>query len=325
MLGGPEGRPRDHPIRGGIVKCPWLNEHRPWPCGRCWCCRVTRQRQRAARMVLEHRYGGVEATFLTLTYRDEEIPLRIDHETGECWRELDKEAPPKFIRSMRKRLDLPLRYVAVGEYGGRTERPHYHIALYGLPPGIAVWGPDGTFKADPKRNGVNQQLMPRHNWISEVVWQKGGVDVGVVNDASSLYLARYTLKKLSNPEEDELEGRPPQFSRWSSKPAIGAPAVPYIASGYDTPSGRKWIEENGDIVPLIRIDGRVWPMDRTISNLVRDELGLARRHAEREYDRDELLPRRALELPTPEEKGELAAREAQGRRRERQKAALVEL
>lgn len=66
--------------------------------------------------------------FLTLTYSDEHVPIAGDSLS------LCKSDYQRFLKRLRKRLssldDITLRYVVVGEYGGKTDRPHYHFAIY---------------------------------------------------------------------------------------------------------------------------------------------------------------------------------------------------
>jgi len=92
-------------------------------CGQCIHCRANRRREWVLRILLElekHEFN----TFLTLTYDDVHLPG-------------DQSLQPKhltdFFKRLRKKVEYPIRYYAVGEYGEETERPHYHIALFGHP------------------------------------------------------------------------------------------------------------------------------------------------------------------------------------------------
>lgn len=278
-----------------LVDCPSVRESRPWPCGQCWQCRVNRQRQRAARLVLEQRFQE-KAAFVTLTYRDEEIPLRVDEETGWVRRELDPTVSRPLIERLKRKLGRTgVRYCLVGEYGGRTERPHYHLALYGVSSGELQRGPEGNHELDYRN-------VRGSNWLAQEVWKLGGCDVGELNDKSAMYVARYTLKKLADANARELDGRPPVFTRWSLRPPIGAAAVPFLATAYEEDDGKRYLEEEGDIIPLVRVEGRVWPLDRTMQNCLRDELGLERRWADRVVMAGRHLPKRAVHIPSAEER-----------------------
>ena len=92
-------------------------------CGQCIHCRANRRREWVLRILLElekHEFN----TFLTLTYDDVHLPadqsLKTEHLTN-------------FFKRLRYKVDYPIRYYAVGEYGEETERPHYHVALFGHP------------------------------------------------------------------------------------------------------------------------------------------------------------------------------------------------
>jgi len=61
--------------------------------------------------------------YITLTYDDNHIP---DFDS------LRKEDLVKFFKRLRRKTDKKIRYFATGEYGDRTDRPHYHAIIFGL-------------------------------------------------------------------------------------------------------------------------------------------------------------------------------------------------
>ncbi|MFN7611381.1 MAG: hypothetical protein ACK5QX_10675, partial [bacterium] len=87
------------------------------PCGRCIGCRLARASQWATRIA--HEASLHEAnSFLTLTYSNEHLPADLS---------VDVIALQKFMKRLRKALyPAPVRFVACGEYGENTLRPHYH-------------------------------------------------------------------------------------------------------------------------------------------------------------------------------------------------------
>lgn len=60
--------------------------------------------------------------FITLTYSNDE----------QTFGNLDKTHLQLFIKRLRKKYKKPITYYAIGEYGGKTFRPHYHIILFGV-------------------------------------------------------------------------------------------------------------------------------------------------------------------------------------------------
>ena len=90
-------------------------------CGRCAPCRAGKVREWAHRIELEASLHEVNC-FLTLTYDDEHLPegntLEPSHLT-------------LFIKRLRERFrPNAIRYFACGEYGDRSERPHYHLVVF---------------------------------------------------------------------------------------------------------------------------------------------------------------------------------------------------
>lgn len=64
--------------------------------------------------------------FATLTYDDEHVPR---NDLG--WTCLDKRHLVQLFKKMRKNCP-PFRYYAIGEYGTKTHRAHYHVFFFGL-------------------------------------------------------------------------------------------------------------------------------------------------------------------------------------------------
>lgn len=95
------------------------------PCGKCAFCAATRRSDWSLRL----RYEGklhFGSKFITLTYADCHLSFR----SGVS--QLVKSDLQKFFKRLRKSAaGVPLRYYAVGEYGSKTHRPHYHIILFG--------------------------------------------------------------------------------------------------------------------------------------------------------------------------------------------------
>lgn len=90
------------------------------PCGRCHACRVNKRIEWTDRII--HEIGKGDGTFLTLTYDDEHLPID---------KSVNKDDLQKFFKRIRKHLnnERKIKYYAVGEYGGKFGRCHYHAIV----------------------------------------------------------------------------------------------------------------------------------------------------------------------------------------------------
>lgn len=166
------------------------------PCGRCIGCRLEKSRQWAVRSLHELE-SHEEASFITLTYDDDHLPVPP---------QVDVREIQLFMKRIRKRTGRKLRYIAVGEYGSRNLRPHYHLVVFGYWP------------SDAMRYG--------EYWMSaelDDVWQnRGMVVVGEVTFDSAAYVARYTAKKyMADDRWLEMLGMNKPFIVMSRRPGIG--------------------------------------------------------------------------------------------------------
>jgi len=200
---------------------PYVKDGHAFGCGRCMPCRINKKRVWQHRIMLEAAQHG-DNCFVTLTYRPEDCPPQL---------------VPKDITDFLKLLRFnyhpkKLRYFAVGEYGDITERPHYHLALFGFP---------GCLRGQTKR----QKTWTGCCYPCDLIhgsWNKGQIMVGELNSDSAQYVSGYTTKKMTKADDFRLKGRHPEFARMSLKPGIGADFIPKIAAvitRYDllSPSG----------------------------------------------------------------------------------------
>lgn len=218
------------------------------PCGQCLPCRINRQRAWAARILLEHSTSP-SSWFVTLTYSEETVPFE-----GEL-RTLCKKDVQDWVKRVRKALPyVTVRYFAVGEYGDRTWRPHYHAALFFDDPNVNV-----------------DRLLER-------TWTLGHWSVAELNSSRAMYLAHYTTKKMTRErtdfERNQLKGRAPEFALQSRKPGLGHAGALSIADALDSHSGIADIADRGDINAEFRHDGRKWPLDNYLRKVIRLALGI---------------------------------------------------
>lgn len=174
----------------------------PLPCGRCPHCQARRTSNWSYRLMQEAKDSP--SLFLTLTYdfaffNDfENQPMDVCNRYGIITKNgfltLRKNAIPLFMKRLRKLVNRPLKYYAVGEYGGKTKRPHYHLLLFGLP-----------------FTDTNFNLIERA-WSFEGK-SLGNIHFGDVNGAS----VGYTLKYMCKPFErlHARDDREPQFALMS--------------------------------------------------------------------------------------------------------------
>lgn len=150
--------------------------------------------------------------FLTLTYSPENLP---------AFGSLDYSHFQRFMKRLRKRAGVPIRFYMCGEYGDNLNRPHYHACIFGF---------DFPDKRYFSRSGDNR--LYSSEFLADL-WPYGFSSIGDVTFESAAYVARYLMKKITGPAADqhysvvdtstgELFSRTPEFTRMSLKPGIGA-------------------------------------------------------------------------------------------------------
>lgn len=255
-----------------MVKCkrPFVRGTLPFGCGVCMPCRIAARRVWQHRILLES-YCHSDSAFITLTYDDEHLPGGYcDIESRQIWSTLS----PADLRNFFKRLRIKLgsgsiRYFAVGEYGERTWRPHYHIGLFGFP---ACFG-NTRRKACPCASCK----------IIRETWGKGHVVVGTLTKDSAAYIAGYVTKKLTQADNDKnrewrtknnqlLGSRHPEFARHSRNPGLGALYVPRLASSMDNERGMVSIDRDLDVPSILVNENKKRPLGRYLKEKLREAL-----------------------------------------------------
>lgn len=166
-----------------------------FPCGKCPFCLARRVSGWSFRLLKEEK-ESISSYFITLTYDTPYVPI-----TPKGFMALSKRDVQLFFKRLRKlHTEVPeggagysgrgdferrIKYYAVGEYGSRTMRPHYHLILF---------------------NARVELIQP--------AWGIGHVHYGEVNGAS----VGYTLKYMSKPGKIPVhvnDDRVPEFSLMS--------------------------------------------------------------------------------------------------------------
>lgn len=168
------------------------------PCGQCMNCRINTKRKLIAQLVMEQKSCENNSAFVTLTYAPENLPANASLAPRDMALFLHR------LRKDRKHGLGSIRYFYVGEYGERTQRPHYHMALFNVTP-------------------------ERAEHTCRKLWSKNGepighVHVGEITTKSISYIAGYCLKKMGK-NDRRLKGRHPEFGRRSKFPPLGAAYV----------------------------------------------------------------------------------------------------
>lgn len=238
-----------------LCKKPFIIGALPCGCGQCLPCRINRRRLWSHRMMLESAvHAG--SCFVTLTYTKESIPK------GET---LDPSQTQLWLKRLRKELSPEkIRYFLVGEYGDKTSRPHYHAALFGLDQ-ITGGGNDG-------RSGLVQKT-----------WGLGHTFVGDLSPESASYIAGYVTKKMTNKNDERLNGRYPEFARMSNgggksmSGGIGNPAVQSIADALSTSTVLDSIVKLNDVPGVLKYGKKAFPLGRYLKGVLREKMGFGSR------------------------------------------------
>lgn len=222
----------------------------PFGCGQCMSCRKNKLRLWQHRLMLEG-LKHAESCMLTLTYAPEHLPPNGS---------LRKKDVQDFLKKLRRQIEpRKIRYYYVGEYGEKTMRPHYHIALFGL--------------------GKSS-----HNLLNSV-WGKGLIDTGhegetgKINGDSASYICGYVTKKLTSKDDPLVKklltekGLEPEFAHMSLKPGIGSGVADDIVNFLTTSVGAEHILRAGDVPMVLNHGGKSWPLGRYIRRLIREKMG----------------------------------------------------
>lgn len=158
------------------------------PCGRCAGCLQSRRAGWTFRLLQQEKVSK-SSVFLTLTYDEKNVPMvandgdfivgynpdyRIDAYDGFNLTLYKKHLQDYFKRVRKYTTDL--KYYAVGEYGEKTKRPHYHAIVFNAKP----------------------ELLAKK-------WDFGFSQQDTVTQASIHYVTKYIMKSKSKVHDVEPE------------------------------------------------------------------------------------------------------------------------
>lgn len=195
------------------------------PCGKCISCQLNYAREWAIRAIHEAQMYE-KNSFITLTYSDEHLVSE----------KLQYEDFQKFMRRLRKTQNDPIGIFVTGEYGSKTNRPHWHAIIFN-------WRPNDL--KEHYKNGRGDQVYTSESLTD--LWGKGHAELGSVTIDSAGYVARYAAKAWDQSDEHYREYKP--ISKKSQKYAIG----------------KKWLEKYWEDIfnyGELRVDGKKVPIPR---------------------------------------------------------------
>ena len=214
-------------------------------CGSCYGCKVRKTLDWSLRCMHELQMHDDIGCFLTLTYDDDNIPsdgglvkahLRAFHDS------LRKKLKRKGIKSYK--------YYQCGEYGEISNRPHYHMIIFGYKP--------HDIQPYFQKNGYQ-------TWTSDVItksWKKGMCVLGDVTRESCAYVAKYCQKKITGDMAQE------HYARFDSETGETWQVLPEFQSVSNKPRGIgfEWFEQfyKSDVFPRdeIAFQGKLFPVPR---------------------------------------------------------------
>lgn len=149
------------------------------PCGRCLECRKLRVNSWFVRLN-NQKDLSTSAKFITFTFEDCNIPY-----SDNGLMSLHYGIFQRFVKRLRKidQGSKSIKYFAVGEYGEKFFRPHFHAIMFNI-------------------NDINNV---------QKAWNLGHIHVGDVSEASIYYTLKYALKKSFQPKDkDSDDDRKPE-------------------------------------------------------------------------------------------------------------------
>lgn len=192
-----------------------------FPCGKCYCCRKTKQQRASFRIDAHRRFSNCRnCFFLTLTYASEFLPFsfdKVDYRTGELLEEVRSDeailCPPdivNFFKRFRRYSGDKCTYFYCGEYGDKFDRPHWHAILHTNMSYKEVlyfvrlaWSVSIPFTEKHKGTFITEGKY-RTKRLSI-----GRLTVSAVNMRRIRYCAKYVVK------DNNSEHVVPKYARWS--------------------------------------------------------------------------------------------------------------
>lgn len=198
------------------------------PCGKCGFCLQSRRSQWMFRIWHEMRSQNYPGYFLTMTYDEKHVPRADSGRLSLRFYDLQL-----FFKRLRK-AKFYAKYIAVGEYGGITHRPHYHVILW---------------------TDASTSFLER-NWKASIDGSPmGSIHFGTLTMASAMYTLKYIIQpKVKN--QGDIEDTRAQFSKGIGLSYLTKAVYYYHTANEDEP------------IFTSRIDGKELPLPRYYQNKI---------------------------------------------------------
>lgn len=232
------------------------------PCGHCLGCILDKASDWATRIWCEQQLW-THSCFVTLTYNNGKRTIKGQEDKDSLPRRngymtLCKQDIQDFKKRLRKhckgiqewenprthKIERPIRTFEAGEYGPTGGRPHYHMA-------ILNWQPD-----DLEFYKYNKQGEPLYKSKKlQKIWGCGFVVIGLLNEKSAGYIARYTMKKAKEAKtfrryywtKDELDKKTGEYKdKRHYKTREGKIEPEFLTMSRGVGLGRLYFEQNFD-------------------------------------------------------------------------------
>lgn len=222
------------------------------PCGKCLSCRLNDRAVWASRLVCE-RKAYSDASFVTFTYREEDLP------TGEADA---KRQFQLFIKRLRK-VEPDIRYFSVLEYGTLNGRAHWHAIFFGRPTQLVSMRKNGhSIRVD---RTMEEQWGHGATYTKECTYSTQGLNI-------TNYVANYLLKGIWNTDgSNDLAKQ--ECSLQSRKPYIGKPVVNELCELLTTRKGARRCATLGTVPERLKMANRYYRLFPRIRKDVCTELG----------------------------------------------------
>ena len=147
-----------------------------FPCGKCYNCKIVYKMEWTTRLEHELETSG-EGVFVTLTYDDDHLPEGFNIQQNHLQLFLKR-----FRSYVNYHFGTKLKYYAIGDYGEKTGRPHYHALMFGVGKSCKIF----KYTDFEKGHCTCQQ------------WQHGFVHVSTMTTGRIKYVTGYVTKERNS-------------------------------------------------------------------------------------------------------------------------------